>query len=344
MVRGSRSALPPSGEAPSAKLAKLLRSGKRLPHRLAHGARVALDILFWIATWQLRAGLRRRRHARLIRRSGLFDRAHYLAQCPGDPDARKDPFTHYLTRGAALGLDPNPLFDTAAYAARNPSAAGTNPLVHLILTRGGARAAASGAAPSRSLPGANGANGADALALPPFRPPPPEGVEREILVVQGRGAMWGEDPGAARMLAALEVLRELECSVTFISPSGGLSAALAQLVDGGHRYRWVLLSGAEESFRLLAPLRAYAPQATVIYDTAGLRSLQRMERVVVACSDLVLATSTRDRELLLREVPAARVEVVPSALTRSRLEALLASPAAPSARPALTIVETGSAA
>jgi hypothetical protein len=60
-----------------------------------------------------------RRIRSAIRRSGLFDRRHYLVQCGGDPDAARDPLAHYLKIGEAQGLQPNTLFDPTWYRATN---------------------------------------------------------------------------------------------------------------------------------------------------------------------------------------------------------------------------------
>jgi len=50
----------------------------------------------------------------LIRASGLFDEAWYVARyAPEDP---ADPIEHYVTVGAALGNDPHPVFRTTYYA------------------------------------------------------------------------------------------------------------------------------------------------------------------------------------------------------------------------------------
>ena len=54
--------------------------------------------------------------ARLIRESGLFDEAWYLAQNPDVAASGEDPIVHYLRRGAQESRDPSPLFDTAYYA------------------------------------------------------------------------------------------------------------------------------------------------------------------------------------------------------------------------------------
>lgn len=119
------------------RAARKLESVARVPRRLAHVLRVAGEILYWTATLQLRQGLRRRKYARLIRRSGLFDVEFYLAQCGSDDLAKRDPILHYLVRGAMEGMDPNPLFDSSWYLQRNPDVAaafaeGKNPLVHYI--------------------------------------------------------------------------------------------------------------------------------------------------------------------------------------------------------------------
>lgn len=54
--------------------------------------------------------------AGLIRASGLFDVDWYLARYPDVAASGLDPIDHYLRIGAALGYDPNPLFDTNFYA------------------------------------------------------------------------------------------------------------------------------------------------------------------------------------------------------------------------------------
>lgn len=52
----------------------------------------------------------------MIRDSGLFDEAWYLATYPDAGASGLDPVEHYLTIGAAQGHNPNPLFDTGFYA------------------------------------------------------------------------------------------------------------------------------------------------------------------------------------------------------------------------------------
>ncbi len=376
-----------------AKVAKLIRSGMRFPQRLAHVARVALDILYWAATFQLRAGLRRRKYARLIRRSGVFNTHFYLSQCRDDPDAQKDPIAHYLVRGAAQGLEPNPLFDTSAYVEQNPAAAapGKNPLVHLLRSRGGpARALLPDA--STDSNSAVGSPGEALLLRHPFHAPaiPRSDRERCVLVVDRQVPTPDQDSGSARMFAIISLLRDIGCAVTFVSDSAeelgehhedalrqlgigvhrGFPAAHAHLAEKGHEYRCALLSRPEQAFRYLPAVRAYAPQATVIYDTVDLHWMRlqreaevtgnatareqaerfkRMEQVSAACSDVVVAITPQERDVLLAEVPGARVEVIPDVrdfspeLVKVRLESILSS-SRDDPRSEPSIVEKGSAA
>jgi glycosyltransferase involved in cell wall biosynthesis/GT2 family glycosyltransferase len=75
-------------------------------------------------------------HRKLISDAGLFDGEYYARQAPDLRDSGLDPLVHYLTRGAAEGLDPHPLFDSSFYLERHPdvAASGTNPLVHYLRT------------------------------------------------------------------------------------------------------------------------------------------------------------------------------------------------------------------
>jgi hypothetical protein len=61
----------------------------------------------------------------------LFDADFYAAEYP-DTAGGSDPVQHYLVLGAAEGRDPSPAFDTTAYVADHPEAAGAdrNPLIH----------------------------------------------------------------------------------------------------------------------------------------------------------------------------------------------------------------------
>jgi hypothetical protein len=176
-----------------AGMARLRSSARRLPGRLAHAAEVALQILRWTATFRLRAGLRQRREIRLVRNSDLFDPHHYLSRFPDDAAAQADPASHYVHLGAARGLDPSPLFDGAAYLARNPAAACENPLAHFLRTGGSATRSRAADAPGPGAPAARAAALRDEpletaaarvrLDAPGSGAPPPVGDRPSVLVV-----------------------------------------------------------------------------------------------------------------------------------------------------------------
>ena len=67
-------------------------------------------------------------------RSGLFDADWYLANYPEVATAGHDPFSHYVSIGAAEGRDPGPNFSTLRYLQRYPdlARAGVNPLLHYL--------------------------------------------------------------------------------------------------------------------------------------------------------------------------------------------------------------------
>lgn len=237
------------------EIARAIRPWALLPLRLAHALRVAGQVLWWAASFQLRSGLRRRKYARLIRRSGLFQPEHYLAQLRDRRAARRDPLWHFLTRGAAEGLDPNPLFDTSYYVEHHPAAGmpGKNPLVHFIRS-GSAKGlrpspgfdsafylarypdvAASGMIPLAHYLAYGAAEGR--LAAPPGLPDPaearelsdrlleraaqlaPDGGAGRVLVVDTWIVTPDRDSGSVRMFAILQLLRELGHEVTFVSES-----------------------------------------------------------------------------------------------------------------------------
>jgi len=68
-----------------------------------------------------------------LRRSGLFDVAHYLAS---GPDPGGDPHLHYLHDGWRKGRQPNPYFDPAWYIASTPELCTgecLDPVFHYVL-------------------------------------------------------------------------------------------------------------------------------------------------------------------------------------------------------------------
>jgi chromosome segregation ATPase len=72
--------------------------------------------------------------AQLLRQSGLFDEAWYLARNPDVRQSKVNPVQHYLRFGAAEGRDPGPAFSTKAYTLAYPDVAASriNPLMHYV--------------------------------------------------------------------------------------------------------------------------------------------------------------------------------------------------------------------
>ncbi len=232
------------------RIARAFQSVRRLPVR--DTTRRALRLLYWTATLRPRTVLRRAKYARLIRRSGLFDAEHYLAQLQDPAHAREDPIWHFLAEGAAAGLRPNRFFETAYYAERYPDAAapGKNPLVHFI--RVGARqgrnpgplfdasfylARYPDVAASEMNPlafhlarGASEGRICHPSSAPELKPralaedllrragelAPPRG-KAPVLVVDHRILQPDLDSGSVRMFAIVKLLRELGHEVTFVS-------------------------------------------------------------------------------------------------------------------------------
>ena len=89
--------------------------------------------------WLVPASLRRRRIARRLLRSGLFDANFYRQQYPEAMAASETSelaaATHYVEIGFCRGFLPNPLFDTRWYLERYEDVrrAGVNPLLHYML-------------------------------------------------------------------------------------------------------------------------------------------------------------------------------------------------------------------
>lgn len=67
----------------------------------------------------------------MVRRSGMWDAAWYLANNPDVAQSGQDPFHHYIVFGSREGRSPGPAFDAFSYRLLNPSAA-RHPLVHFL--------------------------------------------------------------------------------------------------------------------------------------------------------------------------------------------------------------------
>jgi 2-polyprenyl-3-methyl-5-hydroxy-6-metoxy-1,4-benzoquinol methylase len=76
----------------------------------------------------------KRRLARELMQSGLFDAAWYVREYPDVKENGRAPVEHYLEEGYLHGYRPNPFFDTRWYLQRYEDVrrAGINPLVHYL--------------------------------------------------------------------------------------------------------------------------------------------------------------------------------------------------------------------
>jgi hypothetical protein len=86
---------------------------------------------------RIEGGLSLPEQARLIRESGRFDAAWYLAENEDVVTCGADPVLHYLQFGANEGRDPAPDFSTSDYVRSNPGLiqSGMNPLLHSVIIR-----------------------------------------------------------------------------------------------------------------------------------------------------------------------------------------------------------------
>ena len=271
----------------------------------------------------------------------LFDTSYYLEQYPDVAASGKNPFVHFIRRGAVERRAPSARFEVADHLARHrdgsqrrsgsalsPADDGRQLLAGMRMTRA-MRAGLDHAAEFK--------DGARA---------------RRVLVVDQRIPTPDRDSASVRMFAILELLRRLGHEITFVSDSRrerrrygravkqlgidvltGFDAAAKHLSAHGHEYGVALLSSPQAAERYLMAVRAYALRARVVYDTVDLHWVRlergaavtgdplaraeavryrRLERLSAACSDLTLTVTDQDREALLRELPDARVELLPN--------------------------------
>lgn len=300
------------------KLERTIRSAARLPGRLARGARTATELARWAIALRLGEGLRRRAEVRLLRRSAVFDVPYYLAQCDDDPAARANPWGHYLAQGARRGLAPSPLFDGAAYLARTPAAVGVNPLVHYLEAE---RARA--ATPPPPAPAARPDAGEALLLAHPFPTAPEPGSPPRVLVLgpdpatpDREAAELARALGASAAPTLLPVRAGDDAGATRGADAAAFDAAVNHLAAEGHRYAAVIVCGLERAARLVAPLRAHAPWATLACTASDAVALaacdpadprRRAASVAAACADAVLAAPA-EAEAVRRLAPGARLE------------------------------------
>jgi glycosyltransferase involved in cell wall biosynthesis len=179
----------------------------------------------------------------------------------------------------------------------------------------------------------------------------PEERDR-VLVIDRFLPTYDKDSGSLRMYSFLGILSELGYRITFlpddlkkIEPyASGLRDMGVELIYGdvdveaylkerGRDFAFVILSRPEQTFKYIPLVRAYAANSTIIYDTVDLhwvrferaasvtgkeepllasRHFKQVELFNASCSDITFTITEDERELLLKEIPQLRVEIMPN--------------------------------
>lgn len=174
----------------------------------------------------------------------------------------------------------------------------------------------------------------------------------QILVVDHRVPTYDMDSGSLRMYSLLGILCELGYKITFIPNdlkkiepyTSKLQKMSIEVLYGnvdvekylareGYKFTFVILSRPEVAFKHISLIRAYAISSIVIYDMVDLHWLRHkrafsatdnnehlemaehyksMELFNVTCSDIVFAITKDEKNLLLEEIPEAKIEVIPN--------------------------------
>lgn len=160
----------------------------------------------------------------------------------------------------------------------------------------------------------------------------------QILREEGCSVVFGADHeklehvwffGSEQELTQYEVMFDrLNIQVLY-----GSKDVMRHLNEKGCQYHWVVLSYPEVAYRYLPAIRAYAINAKVIYDPVDLHWLRmereseiknddvlrrksevhrRMERFNAAAADIVFAITDEEKAAVLKDVPNAKVEVIPN--------------------------------
>lgn len=100
------------------------------------------SVRYWLkraALFALSTPFGRTRRTMLLRQSGLFDQAWYLANNPDVAASGMDPLAHYVLHGASEGRSPSAQFPASTYHLVHPEVyrSGNNPLLHLLVVRDG---------------------------------------------------------------------------------------------------------------------------------------------------------------------------------------------------------------
>lgn len=289
-----------------------------------------------------------------------FDSSWYMQQYPDVAASGRNPLVDYIANGVAQGHDPSPQFSTEWYLAAYPDIRDANPLEHFLLhgqfegrrprPEPGSDALAQAAQTAQAAQAAQAAHMSEAAdveaddiappdwsAYPADDPLPPD----RMLVIDWKPPTPDRDSGSYRMNMLIEILREQGYPLDFVGDrqaedaayeraleASGIRVAIGResarrlLATEGQRYRWVWISRPEQIEAYLSMVRAFAPQATVIYDTVDLHWV-RLERGVEFSEDPATASETAARYKSI-EIAGARSADITIAITETERQRLLA--------------------
>jgi glycosyltransferase involved in cell wall biosynthesis len=175
---------------------------------------------------------------------------------------------------------------------------------------------------------------------------------RRVLVIDRFVPAYDTNSGALRMYSILNILNEMGCHITFIPDNlqprepyvtelrrRGIEM-ICENVDieayfrkNGPRFSLVILSEALAAVNFMPIVRAYAVNATVIYDTVDLHWIRleraaaitgdpqvlaeaeffrKIEHYLINCSDIIFTVTHTEKEFLIQQNPELDVYVVPN--------------------------------
>ena len=303
----------------------------------------------------------------------FFSTVWYLQRYPDVAAAGVNPLKHYIEHGATEGRDPGPQFATRWFSAQHAEIAelGENPLAWYLhhpqheqmepypglqppvsAQRDSASAILDdSAALSQLLPDWNATKDDcwQTLASGGIGAKP----GNSVLVVDEKHPTPDLDSGSFRMRQILACLVGAGLEVVFVGDQQpvderyvrelqqqgittltGRKAALRHLMSRGSAFRAVILSRPASAERYLPLVRAFATNASVIYDTVDLHWVRlqrgaqvaddptellasaehyrRLELANARAADITIAITDEERDTLLTAEPALQVTVVPN--------------------------------
>ena len=173
-----------------------------------------------------------------------------------------------------------------------------------------------------------------------------------ILVIDRSLPEYDKDSGSLRMFFLLNILSESSYRVTFLPDDlrytepyandlhkMGIEVLHGNIVieeyfkNNGCIFTHVIISRPECFFKYITFVKAYSLDSNIIYDTVDLHwirferaaslngnqgllgqagTYKKMELFNASCSDITLTVTQEEKEVLLRELPNLRIEVVPN--------------------------------